>query len=80
MFLLKEIELYSGSDDLRQLARLVAGGKLDPPIEVEASWKDIAPIANGLIERKYRGKAVLHLEADLTERLRQLSETTHSEG
>jgi NADPH:quinone reductase-like Zn-dependent oxidoreductase len=44
---------------LRALAEMVAGGQLDPMIEVEAPWDDIARVAADLIVRRFNGKAVL---------------------
>ncbi|MDQ0062474.1 zinc-binding dehydrogenase [Paenibacillus harenae] len=62
LFLLEELNRYSGADDLRLLAQLVAEGRLLPRIEVEASWKEIQSIAARLMERQYTGKAVLHVD------------------
>ena len=42
------------------LVRLVVAGALRPPIEVEASWTDIASVAQSLYNRGIPGKAVLH--------------------
>lgn len=44
---------------LRELAEMVAAGKLDPMIEVEAPWERIADVSADLIARRYTGKAVL---------------------
>ena len=49
------------SDGLALLLRLVAQGVLKPHIGREAPWTDIAVVANQLVERAFRGKAVLHL-------------------
>ncbi len=46
---------------LALLANLVATGKLQPQISVEAPWTQIADMAQQLIDRKYPGKAVLHV-------------------
>ncbi|MDQ0896817.1 MULTISPECIES: zinc-binding dehydrogenase [unclassified Paenibacillus] len=62
LFLLEELNRYSGADDLRLLAQLVADERLHPRIEVEASWKEIQSIATQLMERQYTGKAVLHID------------------
>ncbi|UUZ96532.1 zinc-binding dehydrogenase [Paenibacillus sp. P25] len=62
MYLLEEMKGYSVPDDLRYLSEQVAEGNLIPRIEVEAPWTDIRSIADQLMERKYSGKAVLHLE------------------
>lgn len=47
---------------LALLAALVSEGHLKPQVTVEAPWTEIARIAQHLVERKYAGKAVLHLE------------------
>jgi NADPH:quinone reductase-like Zn-dependent oxidoreductase len=47
------------SPALRALAEMVAGGQLDPMIEVEAPWDDVARVAADLIARRFNGKAVL---------------------
>lgn len=43
------------------LADLVARKVLTPRIEIEAPWTQISEIAQQLIDRKYPGKAVLHV-------------------
>ena len=43
-------------------AALVAAGRLRPAIEVEASWTQVAVVAQDLWERRYPGKAVLYLD------------------
>jgi NADPH:quinone reductase-like Zn-dependent oxidoreductase len=47
---------------LARLVRLVADGQLRTPIAVEASWKEIGTYARQLLERRYSGKAVLHVD------------------
>ena len=49
----------TGSEDLERLARLIAAGKLDPAISVEASWREAGPVLEALLERRVQGKAVL---------------------
>ena len=49
------------SADLARLSRLVADDRLRPQIEVEASWTQIADIAQRLMNRSFTGKAVLHV-------------------
>jgi NADPH:quinone reductase len=44
------------------LLTLVAEGSLKPRIPVERSWKEIAPIAEQLRDRRIDGKAVLRVE------------------
>jgi NADPH:quinone reductase-like Zn-dependent oxidoreductase len=50
------------SADLGYLAGLVAKGRLDPQIGLEASWREAARALRDLRERRLPGKAVLHLE------------------
>lgn len=47
--------------DLARLAALVADGRLQTPIEVEAPWTEIADQARRLLERDLTGKAVLRV-------------------
>ncbi len=49
------------SQGLATLAALVSEGHLKPQISIHAPWTDIAQVAQDLIDRKYAGKAVLHL-------------------
>lgn len=60
-FLGEELTRQSAADDLSLLARLVADGRLTPRIEVEAPWTEIDTVSRNLLERKFSGKAVLHL-------------------
>lgn len=46
---------------LARLVQLIAEGQLRPAIELEASWTEIASVAARLMERRFTGKAVLHL-------------------
>ncbi len=46
---------------LSRLVQLIAAGQLKPAIELEAPWTEIASVAAGLMERRFTGKAVLHL-------------------
>jgi hypothetical protein len=39
----------------------VAAGQLRPHISVEAPWTEIAGVAQQLLDRRYPGKAVLHV-------------------
>lgn len=56
---LKTVE--PASKGLTRLARLIAQGRLKPRISVEESWTQIADVAQQLLDRKYPGKAVLHI-------------------
>lgn len=49
------------ADGLVILLGLVKAGRLRPHIGIEAPWTDVADIARQLIERRFSGKAVLHL-------------------
>ncbi|MHA6531443.1 zinc-binding dehydrogenase [Paenibacillus sp. BAC0078] len=60
-FLGEELTRQSAANDLSLLARLTADGRLTPRIEVEAPWSEIDTVARNLMERKFSGKAVLHL-------------------
>lgn len=56
-----ELQNRPASDDLDLLAQMVARQQLRIPIEAEGTWDDIGDIAQRLLERKFTGKAVLHL-------------------
>ncbi|GHO78226.1 oxidoreductase [Ktedonobacter sp. SOSP1-85] len=56
-----ELRQRAAAEDLAWLAQQVAAQKLRTPIEVEASWHDVADIAQRLLQRQFTGKAVLHL-------------------
>lgn len=47
------------SKDLRRLAEMVAEGRLHPQVDREASWTEIAEVAQSLLNRHIAGKAVL---------------------
>jgi NADPH:quinone reductase-like Zn-dependent oxidoreductase len=47
---------------LRRLAELVAAGRLVPHVSVERSWKEIARVAQDLMDRRFPHKAVLAVE------------------
>ncbi|HEX2738814.1 MAG TPA: zinc-binding dehydrogenase, partial [Rubrobacter sp.] len=49
---------------LARLVRLLDEGKLRPRIEVQAPWTEVGEIAARLIDRGYRGKAVLRVGRD----------------
>jgi NADPH:quinone reductase len=52
----------TASTDLRRLADLVAGGRLDPQIDRVSSWADAAGAVRALLDRQVAGKAVLTLD------------------
>jgi NADPH:quinone reductase len=47
---------------LSRLLSLVAAGRLDPQIDLEASWRDAADAIGALLDRRIAGKAVLHVD------------------
>lgn len=51
-----------GADDLARLCTLVADGRLDGQIELEASWREPSIALDSLLERRSGGKAVLHVD------------------
>ena len=59
-----ELEREPGSLGLQRLARLVGDGKLTPHLGVEADWREIGQVAQALIDRRFHGKAVLHISAE----------------
>jgi NADPH:quinone reductase len=52
----------SAAADLRRLADLVAGGRLDPQIDHTASWRRAGEAIDALLERRVAGKAVLTVD------------------
>lgn len=61
LVLFNELRREPASIGLARLLRLVSGGRLRPHIDVEAPWTEIAEIAGRLVDRRYPGKAVLHV-------------------
>ena len=61
-YLFQELGSDPASIGLRRLANLVAAGQLTPHISVERSWKDVAKVAQELIDRRFHGKAVLMVD------------------
>jgi NADPH:quinone reductase-like Zn-dependent oxidoreductase len=57
----RELQKEPPSRGLQRLVRLVSDGQLTPHLGVEADWSEIATVAQGLIDREFQGKAVLHL-------------------
>jgi NADPH:quinone reductase len=56
-------ELVAGAGtDLARLCALAADGRLDAHVALEASWRDAGDAIRALLERRVRGKAVLHVE------------------
>ena len=51
-----------GAGDLTRLCTLMAGGRLDGQIELEASWREPSRALSALLQRRIGGKAVLHVD------------------
>jgi NADPH:quinone reductase len=62
LYLFTELGSEPASVGLRRLADLVAAGQLAPHVSLERPWKDIAQVAQDLMNRRYLGKAVLTVE------------------
>lgn len=61
LILFHELRRESAAFGLQRLLRLVEAGQLRPHIEIEASWTQVADVAQKLLDRHYPGKAVLHV-------------------
>jgi NADPH:quinone reductase len=59
--LFHEVLKYPAGLGLARLVRLLEKGQLKPHIDLEASWDQIAEVAQKLTDRQIVGKAVLHL-------------------
>lgn len=55
----EEIKRESAGRGLARLVRLMAEGRLRPPVEVQAPWTEVGNVAQRLLERRFTGKAVL---------------------
>jgi len=62
-YLFFEFRHTSAASGLERLVKLVDQGKLTPHIGIEADWREISNIAQALIERRFPGKAVLHVQS-----------------
>lgn len=56
-----EVERHPAGQGLARLSRLVASGALTTSISVEAPWTSIGDVAQQLMDRRFPGKAVLHV-------------------
>ena len=56
-----ELDREPASLGLQRLVRLAGDGKLTPHLGVEADWREIGKVAQALIDRRFQGKAVLHI-------------------
>ncbi len=61
LILFNELKRESATVGLNRLLKLVASGQLTPHISVEAPWTEVANLAQQLLDRRYPGKAVLHV-------------------
>jgi NADPH:quinone reductase len=61
-FFIYETDVRTFGRDLAFLARLVAEDRLQPPIGLEVSWRDLAAGIDALRERRVNGKVVLRLD------------------
>ncbi len=61
LILFHELKRESASVGLQRLVNLVADGQLRPHIAVEAPWTQVADLAQQLLDRRFLGKAVLHI-------------------
>lgn len=59
--LFHEFEREPACLGLQRLVRLVHKGKLTSHLGVEADWREIGQVAQALIDRRFPGKAVLHM-------------------
>ncbi|MFQ4146411.1 zinc-binding dehydrogenase [Chlorogloeopsis sp. ULAP02] len=61
LILFHELQRESAAVGLKRLVNLVATNRLRPHIDLEASWTEIADVAQKLLDRSFPGKAVLHI-------------------
>jgi NADPH2:quinone reductase len=63
LFVFHELDKRGGAGAwLSRLAALVAAGELDPHIDLELSWREVADAIHALNDRRIAGKAVLHVD------------------
>ncbi|MEH2318918.1 zinc-binding dehydrogenase [Nostoc sp.] len=61
LLLFHELQRESAAVGLKRLLQLIEAGQLRPHIDVEASWTEIGDLAQQLLDRRFPGKAVLHV-------------------
>ena len=61
-YLFQELGLEPAAVGLGRLAHLVSAGQLTPHVSVERPWKEIAQVAQDLMDRRFPGKAVLSVD------------------
>jgi NADPH2:quinone reductase len=59
--MMEELNHRGASEDLALLVEMAAKQQLKTSIDVEASWNEIADVAQRLLQRQFTGKAVLHV-------------------
>lgn len=59
--LFHEVKTQPAGVGLARLLRFIEEGRLRPRIAVEAPWSEIGDVARQLLDRRFPGKAVLHL-------------------
>jgi NADPH:quinone reductase len=63
LYVFSEVEYTrTCSSDLRRLAELIDAGKLDPQIDMCASWEQAGEAVQALLDRRVNGKAVLTVD------------------
>jgi NADPH:quinone reductase-like Zn-dependent oxidoreductase len=63
LFVFHELEHHHGATGLLdRLLSLVAAGRLDPHVDLEASWREAADAIHALLDRRVAGKVVLHVD------------------
>lgn len=61
LILFTELEHRAATEDLRRLACMVAERRLHPLIGIEAPWTEVAEVVRQFQERRFAGKAILHI-------------------
>jgi NADPH:quinone reductase len=61
LFMPHELKQQPASIGLARLVNFVAAGLLVPHVDLEGSWSEIADVAQQLSDRRFLGKAVLHV-------------------
>ncbi len=62
-FIFNEVGRESVALGLTRLLGLVADGRLDTSITIDASWTEVGKVAQQLMDRQFTGKAVLHIDS-----------------
>jgi NADPH:quinone reductase len=59
-----ELKQQPAAIGLARLVNFVAEGLLVPHVDLEGSWSEIADVAQQLSDRRFLGKAVLHVQSE----------------